>query len=348
MTPDKLLSTFFLWIPSIGIFTLAISVFLVYRRFILHPKTIDISKSRRLRHLILIGICLFFLVLVLLSLPVSESLKGQLFSLLGIALTATIALSSTTFVGNTMAGFMLRAIDAIRPGDFLRASGHMGRVTEQGLLHTEIQTEDRDLTTLPNLFLVTNPVTVVRSSGTIISATVSRGYDVPRTKIENLLLEAGHRAELKDPFVQILELGDFSVTYRIAGFLSEVKYMLSARSRLRSLMLDVLHEGGVEIVSPNFMNQRALDPKQPFIPHIQDDVPSNTTKAPEHVIFDKAEDAESLEEVKARYQATQEELERLMAEFEQSKNDTTKEKIERTERKLEFLTKLIKSKEEKL
>jgi len=34
---------------------------------------------------------------------------------------------------------------------------YFGRVTERGLFHVEIQTEDRDLATLPNMFLVSQP-----------------------------------------------------------------------------------------------------------------------------------------------------------------------------------------------
>ena len=45
------------------------------------------------------------------------------------------------------------------------------------LLHTEIQNEDRQLVTLPNLFLVTHPVTTVRPSGTIVAARVSTAAD---------------------------------------------------------------------------------------------------------------------------------------------------------------------------
>ena len=221
MNVFKELSDFF---PIIIVASVTAIVLPLYFRFVIRPKGVDISNSRWTRQLSFAGLILCFVVAIFLALPVSDSMKGQLFNLLGIALTATIALSSTTFVGNAMAGFMLRAIDAIRPGDFLKVGEHVGRVSEQGILHTEIQTEDRDLTTLPNLYLVTSAVTVVRSSGTIISATVSLGYDISRTKVETLLLEAGERAGLKEPFVQVLELGDFSVNYRIAGFLEEVKY----------------------------------------------------------------------------------------------------------------------------
>jgi hypothetical protein len=103
---------------------------------------------------------------------------------------------------------------------------------------------------------VTNPVKVVRASGTVLSANVTIGYDVPRRKVEALLLEAAQRAGLEEPFVQVVELGNFSVEYRAAGMLTEVRRIVSSRSVLRMHMLDALHEGGVEIVSPTFMYLR--------------------------------------------------------------------------------------------
>ncbi|HSN56415.1 MAG TPA: mechanosensitive ion channel domain-containing protein [Candidatus Sulfomarinibacteraceae bacterium] len=123
------------------------------------------------------------------SLPIGDHRQGQLLSLFGIVLSAAVALSATNFLGNALAGFMLRSIRHFRIGDFNRCGEHFGRVTERSLLHTEIQTEDRDLTTLPNLFLISNPMTTVRSSGTIVSATVSLGYDIPRKRIETLKAE---------------------------------------------------------------------------------------------------------------------------------------------------------------
>ena len=158
--------------------------------------------------------------MVILTLPVSETTIGQLLGLIGILLSAVIALSAMTFVGNIMAGLMLRAIKNFRPGDFVRVGDHFGRISERGLFHIEIQTEDRDLTTLPNQYLVTNPVKVIRSSGTLVTADVSLGYDVSRVVVERVLLEAATDAELKEPFVYVIGLGDFSVAYRIAGLLT--------------------------------------------------------------------------------------------------------------------------------
>lgn len=105
---------------------------------------------------IMVGLSLLGLLVIIVSLPIGDVARGQLLSLLGILLTAMIALSSTTFIGNAMAGMMLRAVRSFRAGDFIRVEEHFGRVSERGLFHVEIQTEDRDLTTLPNLYLVTS------------------------------------------------------------------------------------------------------------------------------------------------------------------------------------------------
>ena len=91
------------------------------------------------------------------------------------------------------------------------------------LLHTEIQTEERDLTTLPNLYLISNPIRVMRQSGTLLSVEVSLGYDVSRHTVEQLLVQAALDTGLESPYLQILNLGDFSVSYRISGLLKETQ-----------------------------------------------------------------------------------------------------------------------------
>ena len=261
--------------------------------------------------LILLGVTALGLVSVILMLPVSDDFRGEILKLIGIVLSAGIALSSTTFLGNMLAGFMLRSLRNFRAGDFISVEEHFGRVSGRGLFHTEIQTEERTLTTLPNIYLVTHPVTTLRSSGTVVSATVSLGYDVPRGRIEELLLEAAHDADLEDAFVSTMELGDFCVTYRIAGLLTDVKSLITARSRLRGKVLDSLHAGGVEIVSPTFMNTRALSPDQVFVPESGPSDPAPVAEdapAPEEILFDKADKAEATEEMAQTIDSVSEEI----------------------------------------
>ncbi|RNI13771.1 hypothetical protein EFE42_06545 [Methanohalophilus sp. RSK] len=102
-------------------------------------------------------------------------------------------------------------------GDYIRSGDIFGRVTDKTILYTRIQSEDRDLITVPNLKLMSNPLITIRSSGTIISTNVSLAYDICRQDIETALLKAADEAGLEDSFVHVLELGDFSVTYKVGG-----------------------------------------------------------------------------------------------------------------------------------
>lgn len=244
-------------------------------------------------------------------LPISDETQGQILGLLGVLLTAVIALSSTTFVANAMAGIMLQTTQPFRPGDYLRVGEQFGRVTRRSLINTQLQTEMRDITTLPNMLLVANPITVMHRDGTIISAEVSLGYDIPYTDVQDLLLQAAESAGLSDPFVLLLELLDHAVLYRVCGFLTESKTPLTARSNLRKNMLEQLHGHGIEIVSPSFVNQRRQDPASkviPATPVMHAGTPRSAEAAPEERIFDKAEEAASLQELKDERGATREAL----------------------------------------
>jgi len=235
---------------------------------------------------------------VIVALPITDALRGQLLSLIGLLLSAAIALSSTTFIGNIMAGIMLKVIRSARPGDWITVGDITGRITEMDLLHTEVQTEFRDLVTVPNLTMVTEPLHVVRASGTIISAEVSLGYDVPNAVARQVLCDAATEAGLTDGFAQVRELGDFSVTYRVAGLLSDVQSLISARSTLRIAMLDALHANGIEIVSPTFMNTMQRTPSSRVIPMTPIAPQPSVTDTAETLAFDKARFASDIEAVR--------------------------------------------------
>lgn len=302
------------------------ALFAAHRLF---EKRVTASRQRGFQHQVTILVLTFLgLLLIIVVSPLSDAQKGQLLSLIGILLSAAIALSSTTFLGNVMAGIMLRVTRGFRIGDFVRVGDHFGRVSERGLFHTEIQTEDRDLMTLPNLYLVTHPVKVIRASGTIVSAEVSLGYDLSHKEIESLLCEAGKAAGLEEPFVHIMQLGDFSVTYRVSGLLAEVKQVISARSRLRQMILDRLHAGGVEIVSPSFMNTRAIAEGHRFIPRAaRAAAAAEPEVSAEALAFDKAEEAESTEKLRERHEEVIGRLAECEKQLKEARTDEEKERL---------------------
>jgi len=283
----------------VSIITVAVTLFLIFAvdRLLVRTKLIhtDVKFTKQLIQLIILSTGLIFVVF---SLPISSQYKDSILSLLGILAGATIALSSTTFIANAMSGIMLRIIKPFRAGEYIESETVSGRVTDIHILHTVVQSIDRDLVTIPNLKLVSNPLKTIRTSGTIIYTCISLGYDVPRKKIEKNLLLAAEKTELETPFVHILELGDFSVTYKVGRLLKNVESLITTRSDFKKAVLDSLHEADIEIVSPNFMNQRILKegtifipPKEPVKAKAVEKSPENK---PEEVIFDKAIEAEIL------------------------------------------------------
>ena len=252
------------------------------------------SKFVPLRRIILFTIGFIGLMVVIMVLPIGSELRGQIISFFGVIISAGVVLSSTTLLGNALSAMMMRIVNHFQVGDFIETADVFGRVTNRGIFHTEVQTADRDLMTIPNLHLATNPVRVLRNSGTIIKGSVSLGYDVQRMRIEKSLLKAAESIGLKDPFVFITSLGDFSITYVVHGLLEDCSGVLTTRSKLHKAMLDQLHQDGIEIVSPTFMNQRQVT-DQVFIPK-----KSFTAKVDEQnvesLLFDKAELAKELEQ----------------------------------------------------
>ncbi len=320
------------WLPTV--FTILVVCLIYYvAKLILSRQSKGKADKSLIKSITLFVIALSGIVAILLAIPMPESVKGQITGLIGIVISAVLALSSATFIGNALAGIMLRAINNFKTGDFIRVNDVFGRVTERGLFHTEVQTETRDLLTLPNMFLATNPIRVTRASGTYVEGVVSLGYDVNQNKIKEALINAAKNAGLEDSFVRVTELGDFSVVYKVYGLLKDAKTIISAQSRLNSSLLDSLHEAGIEIVSPKFVNQNQVTGTT-FIPkkiRIKEEVKEDN--AVESKIFDKAEQAESIEKRKETLAEIDEKIKEVEVEIkansEESDLDALKVKSEK-------------------
>ena len=112
----------------------------------------------------------------------------------------------------------------------------------------------------------------------------------------------------------------------MAGLLEEAKQLLAYRSRLRSAILDTMHEGGVEIVSPHFRNIREFESREAFIPApVRVSKEKTTDTAPVDVVFDKAEVAESL----TALEKERDEVDGLLKEARQAGKDAKEEEEKR-------------------
>ncbi|MEE8135038.1 MAG: hypothetical protein V3T56_08265 [Gemmatimonadales bacterium] len=83
-----------------------VGVFLVLAvsQRILERRRLRAGSPRVVSQLIMVVLSLAGLMVILMVLPVSDATRGQLYTLLGVLVSASIALSSSTIVGDAMSG----------------------------------------------------------------------------------------------------------------------------------------------------------------------------------------------------------------------------------------------------
>lgn len=326
------------FIPLVLTVALVASVLMLAHRMLIVRHRDKGSEHLFSRQLWMLLLTIAGLIAITLSLPVGDSTRNQIIGLIGLVISGVFAFASTNIFSNLAAGLLLRVTKPFGVGDFISISGHFGRVSERGLFDTELASDSGELIALPNTLLISSPVHTIPANRALVSATVSLGYDVHHDIIIGLLKEAAEQCELASAFVQVLSLGDFSVNYRISGVLQESKGIVTARSELHRSMLNVLHEAGIEIVSPNFMNQRPLKDGVQFIP-----VQPRAKKVVEEesdaesVLFEKAEVAAQREDQIAMLKAEIADLSNFKDAAEGDEKSALKERISGLEAELQIV-----------
>ncbi len=321
---------------------------LILNRMVKDKRVLPYHRQFFTMVLFLLGL---FIAVALLPLP--TEIRLEILSVLGIFLSAVIALSATSLVGNAMAGIMLRLMKSYRAGDFIEFDDFLGRVTDIGMLHTEIQLVTRDIMTLPNSLLIKKVVKVTRRSGTFVNAGVSIGYAQSHGSVESALKEAAETCGLAEPFVFVDELLDHAVRYRVYGLLEESSQLLSKSSELRCSILDTLHGHGIEIMSPSIVNRREYGPDFLFAP--REKAPAKESPKPEDIeglAFDRAEEAESIEQLYALEEKLNHEMAEMAGKGDEEeagldKEDTKKRKSFIKERLERIKTEIEKREKEK-
>ncbi|MBC3764488.1 mechanosensitive ion channel domain-containing protein [Neptunicella marina] len=316
------------WLPVVA--TIVFFAFVLWiANWLLFKRNKNTSSNNSFaRQFTMLLLCLITMVAIVITLPLSDSTETQVLGLVGLVLSGLLAFSSTTVFSNLVAGALMRFTQPFRTGDFVRVNDIFGRVTERGLFDCEVQTENRDLISIPNNLMINSPITVTRSSGTIVSVSLSLGYDIHHGKVEETLKQAALKTGLEEPYVHITELGNFSVTYKISGLLTDVKSLLTTRSNLYCNVLDYLHQQGIEIMSPTFVSQHAGEHVQKKIPrsglNVTDDASESVA---EDIVFDKAEKAEQQEKSLTNLQARLEQLNQLLADADKEQKTALEKRI---------------------
>ena len=171
------------------------------------------SATQRITGLIVWGLCIAIIY------PFIPGSNSEAFKGLSVFLGVIISLGSTGLVTQLMSGLVVVYSRALRVGDFVQINGVKGVVTEIGGLATKIQTQNKIETTIPNSVIISNSIEnftrLNDATGTLISTTVTIGYDAPWRQVHAMLLSAANAVEqiekAPQPFVYQRALSDFYV-----------------------------------------------------------------------------------------------------------------------------------------
>ena len=188
----------------------------------------------------------------------SDAFKG-----LSVMFGFMLTLGSAGIVTQMMSGLVLIYSRALKVGDFVSIGDVMGVVKESGVLSTKIINMRNEEVTIPNAVLVGNPIKNYTSAGgekgTLVSTSVTIGYDTPWRQVHAMLIAAaegtGGLRNIPTPFVLQKSLQDFYVEYELYAYVDRPLERIQILSELHSRIQDQFNTHGVQIMSPHFVLQ---------------------------------------------------------------------------------------------
>lgn len=210
-----------------------------------------------------------FALAVVIAYPYVPGSHTEAFKGVTIFVGILFSLGSSSFIGNTIAGYSLTFRRAFHVGDVVRIAEHVGEVTEIRLMVTHLRTPHNEEVVVPNSQIVATEVVNLsrwaRERGLILQATVGIGYDTPWRQVEAMLLEAARRTPglltAPAPFVLQTALGDCAVKYELNAYCDAPKRLRLLYADLYRQILDVFNEYGVQIMTPSYED----DPEKPKV-----------------------------------------------------------------------------------
>ncbi len=193
--------------------------------------------------------------------PYIPGSSSQAFQGVGLVLGAIISFASSSAISNIVAGVILTYTRAFRLGDRIKVGETTGDVVDKTLLVTRVETIKREIVTIPNSLVMGAQIINFSTSadegeGVILHTTVTIGYDVPWSRVRDLLVEAAKETknvlEKPEPFVLQTSLDDFYISYQINAYTKQPKYMAFTYSELHKNILEKFDAAGIEIMSPHY------------------------------------------------------------------------------------------------
>ena len=231
-----------------------------------HVGWLDADSARPTRQLAAFAVWVFALVMAYPYIPGSDT---EAFKGLSVLLGLMVSLGASGIVGQAASGMILMYTRTFRPGEYVRVGEHEGTIVEMGMFTTRVRTGLGEELTLPNSMVLgtvtKNYSRTVKGRGFVLDTSVTIGYDAPWRQVHAMLVEAARRTEgvLADPAPRVFQtaLSDFYVEYRVVcqAVQTEPRPRADVLSSLHANVQDVFNEHGVQIMSPHYLGDPAME-----------------------------------------------------------------------------------------
>jgi small-conductance mechanosensitive channel len=241
-----------------------------------------------------IATALLWLFALAVSYPYLPGSESEAFKGISVFVGLIVSLGSSGIVGQMMSGLTITYSRAVRLGDYVRIGDIEGTVTHLGSLSTKVKTERREDVTIPNSVVVSTPMTnysrFADVEGVMTPTSVTVGYNVPWRQIHAMLLLAAERTpgirKSPAPAVRQSQFENNCVEYTLLTCLEDPNRRHAMLGVLRSNILDVFNEFGVQIMTPSYEGDpdapKIVPPEQwyaaPAVPPARGDSPDTAVK----------------------------------------------------------------------
>jgi small-conductance mechanosensitive channel len=222
----------------------------------------------KVRALVRALIIVFTFFMIMLFIP---GVDQKVIALVGVGIGLLVSLSSTTTIGNAVAGGILYMTRPLSEGDRVKIDGVMGDVVSLELLFVHLKTIKDEIVSIPALKVLNSMIiNYSRLDKVIVHVSLTLGYDLDPGLVEDLMLKAVAETEgiIPDPkpFLLIRALDDFTVEYEANGYTDNPQMLVVLESRIRRNMILEFTRAKVQIMSPCYYNITQLPAQEKVLP----------------------------------------------------------------------------------